>query len=102
MKQFIYATYDTCAGIYSAPFFANSDGEVLRSFQDICSDAEHPLGKHPEHYSIHRIGTFNNIDSKLENEDPECLMTGLEAVAASRNIEPGSFNDVSLLKAQAE
>jgi len=86
MKLNAYATYDTAAAVYSKPFFAQSDGQVMREFQDICVNAEHPFGQHPEDYSLHRIGSYNDQTAKLESETPECLATGLEMVALSRNV----------------
>lgn len=82
MKSNVYATYDTCAGIYSKPFTAQSDNEVVRSFGDIVKDKTHPIGQHPEHYSVWRIGSFNDQDAKLIPDNPkECLITAMEVAA---------------------
>lgn len=96
MKLNAYATYDTAAAVYSRPFFANSDGEVMRSFQDIATDADHPIGAHPEDYSLHRIGSYNDQTAKLEPETPECLATGLEVVALSRNVKRDQIEELDL------
>ncbi len=88
MKLNIYSIYDTASGLYSRPIFSQSDGEAKRSFQDLAIDAEHPVGKHPEDYSIFRLGIFDDIKGHFANEDNECLSTGLEAVAQSRNVDP--------------
>ncbi len=86
MKLNIYSIYDTASGLYSRPFFCQSDGEALRSFQDLATDAEHPVGKHAEDYSLFRLGIFSDNNGSFTDEKNECLNTGLEAVAQSRNI----------------
>jgi len=73
MRINLYTIYDSCAGVYQRPFSARSDGEALRSFTDIASDKEHPIGQHPEHYSIWRLGTFSDQDAELTTETKECL-----------------------------
>ncbi len=84
MKLNIYAIYDTAAAVYQRPFTSQSDGEVTRTFSDIACDAEHPIGQHPEDYSLHRIGSFNDQDGKIIAEDRECIATALELVALTR------------------
>ncbi len=85
MKLNIYSIFDTASGLYSRPFFTASDAESIRSFTDIASDAEHPIGKHPEDYTLFRIGTFDDATALLNNEANESLCTALEQIAASRN-----------------
>lgn len=88
MKHNVYSIFDTASGLYSRPLFSQSDGEANRLFVDLCTDSEHPVAKHPEDYSIHRIGVYDDTKGFLTNEDNECLQTGLEAVAKSRNVDP--------------
>lgn len=87
MKTQLYAIYDTASGVYSKPIFVRADGEVSREFADLCTRAEHPYSEHPEDYSLHRLGVFDDNTGKLLDETNECLITGLEAVAASRNVK---------------
>ncbi len=96
MKLINYSIYDTASGLYSRPFFSQSDGEARRLFNDLATDAEHPVGKHPEDYSLFRTGQFDDEKGKFTDEDNECLCTGLEAVASTRNINP---KQMDLLKA---
>ena len=86
MRMFMYTVYDSCAKMYDRPQVAHADGEMMRVFGDICLDADHPFGKHPEHYSLFRIGEFDNCTSEITPEDRVCLMTGLEAVANARQV----------------
>ncbi len=87
MKTNLYAIYDTACGVYTKMVFAQADGMVTREFQDLVNDAESAIGQHPEDYSIFRLGNFNDLTGLIVNEDNECLATGLEMVALSRNVK---------------
>jgi len=85
MLMHVYSVFDTAAGIYMRPFVSQADGEATRMFGDLSTDAEHPIGKHPEDYSLFRLGSFNDQNGGLTVEPPECLCTGLEMVALRRD-----------------
>lgn len=85
MKSQFYSIFDTASGLYLRPFLAQSDGQAKRSFSDIAVDADHEVGRHPEDYSMIRLGIFDDNNGKIVDEQNETLITGLEAVAASRN-----------------
>ncbi len=82
MKLNIYSIFDTASGLYSRPFFDGADASATRAFQDLVSDPEHPVGKHPEDYSIFRVGLWDDNNGLLTNEANECLATALEIKAA--------------------
>jgi len=88
MKSQLYAIYDTAAGIYQKPFFGQSDGEVKRSFMDVATSGDTPIGLHPEDYSLYRLGNFDDNNGKLINEENECLCTAHEIIAQSQSINP--------------
>ncbi len=90
----LYCVFDVKSGVYDRPFCAVADGAAVRSFSDICVNAEHPIGQHPEDYSLYWLGAFNDNDASLSISDKKCLITGLEAVSAGRVIEPGSLKEV--------
>ena len=85
MKLNAYTIYDTASATYLRPFFTNADGQAMRSFKDIATDADHDIGKHPEDYTLFRIGTFDDNTGKLATEQLSKLLTGLECVAMDRN-----------------
>ncbi len=86
MKQQIYAVFDTCAGIYDSPHFANSDDIVKRQFQDIASGSDNAIAKHPEHYSLWRLGAWDNTNGNITDESNECLCTALEIISQSQTV----------------
>ncbi len=87
MKAQCYAIFDTCSGIYEKPFFSTADDLVKREFQDIATSADHPISKHPEHYSLWRLGMFDNNTGKLSNEQNECLWQAVEAISQAQTVE---------------
>lgn len=88
MKLNIYTIFDTASGVYMRPFFAQSDGQATRSFSDISNDKSHEIGKHPEDYSLYRIGIFDDNKAAITPEDKECIATALELVAVQKNKQP--------------
>ncbi len=87
MKVQCYAIFDSCSGIYEKPFFSMTDDMVKREFQDVATTADHPISRHPEHYSLWRLGVFNNENGDLRDECNECLWTATEAVSQSQTID---------------
>ena len=85
MKLNAYTIYDVASGIYMRPFFSQADGQAIRGFKDIACDAEHEIGKHPQDYTLYRIGSFNDTTGSMVGEELEKLITGLEALHADRN-----------------
>ena len=95
MKLNAYSIYDTASGVYMRPFFTSADGQAMRSFKDISTDASHEIGKHPEDYSLWRIGLFDDNKGTLTPENPECLATALEMVSESRQIDRQKMDDLN-------
>lgn len=86
MKLNIYSIYDTAVGAYMRPQFMQSDGQAIRLFSDLATSADNEVGKHPEDYSLVRLGVWDDNTGKFQPEDKETLITGNEAVANSRKI----------------
>ena len=84
MKLNAYTIYDVASGTYMRPFFSQADGQAIRGFKDIATDANHEIGKHPEDYTLYRVGTFNDTTGLMAGEDPEKLATGLEMQSIDR------------------
>lgn len=67
MIQKAYSIYDSKAEAYSRPFFAINKAMAIRSFQDIAADQQHPIGQHPEDYTLFEIGQWDDTTSELKN-----------------------------------
>jgi hypothetical protein len=100
MKLNLYAVIDTASGVYDGPFKARSDAEMIRIFTDIATNAEHPIGAHPEDFSCIKVGCWNDGTGEVEDFQNMTLITGLEAVANSRSKDsvPSKEAQQALLK----
>lgn len=94
MKLNAYTIFDVASGTYMRPFFAGADGEATRGFKDLALDADHAIGQHPEDYTLYRVGNWNDTTGKMAGEELEKLLTGLECVAAARNIDKDAHEDM--------
>ena len=89
----LYAIFDTASGIYDGPFKMQTDQTALRTFGDLVMNEESAVGKHPEDFALVRVGAWNDNTAELVSLEKETLQTGLEAVAARRNVtEIGEAN----------
>lgn len=96
MRHNIYTIYDAAAQAHMRPFFLPSDGQAIRAFSDLALDAEHEVGRHPEDYSLCRIGTFNDNDATIATEPTEVLTTGIKVVAESRQVDRKRLEQLQL------
>ena len=94
MKLNAYTIYDVASGVYMRPFFSQADGQAIRGFKDIACDADHEIGKHPEDYTLYRIGAFNDTTGKMEGEELEKLATALEMVSNSRQVNQDNIEQL--------
>ena len=85
MKLQAYTIYDVASGTYMRPFYSEADGQAIRGFKDIAQDENHEVGKHPEDYTLYRIGDFNTVTGKMAGEELEKMATGLEMIAEMRS-----------------
>jgi len=63
----MYAIYDSKAEKFSRPIFARSNGEMIRSFTDLANDAQHPIGQHPEDYTLFSTGDYDDNTGVVNN-----------------------------------
>ena len=83
----VYSVFDSKSAIYDRVWQAVSDPAAIRSFTDIALDATHPIGMHPEDYSLFKVGMFDDNTGALMHCDPKCIARAHELVAASRVVD---------------
>ena len=76
MKKVVCAVRDVAAETYGQPFFVNAVGAALRSFKDEVNRKadDNMLYQHPEHFSLHQLGTFDDETGILEQSGPRLLI----------------------------
>lgn len=64
MELKIFTVYDSKTEAYMPPFFMQSTGQAMRSFEDtINHEKEHVFGKHPEDFTLFELGKFDDQTS---------------------------------------
>lgn len=81
-----YTVLDAKSGGFHTPFFAPTDGHALRSFQELVTAPDTIPGKHPEDFSLHRIGSFNSETAEFTPMPPKNLTNGA-AIVAQKGVE---------------
>jgi len=82
MKHQIFTVYDSKAHAYLTPFFLHEDDMAIRVFSDCVNDATHQFGKHPEDYTLFKIGSWEDDKAKFFTNNPIALGNGIEFVSA--------------------
>lgn len=72
--------FDSAAECYQRPFFCRAVGEATRIFSDLVNDPDHPVGQHPDHYTLFRIGEFSEFSGVIVPCDPVSLGNGVPFV----------------------
>jgi hypothetical protein len=82
MELKAYSIYDSAAQAFIAPFFMQNDGLAVRAFSDnVNSNDENNISKHPDQFALYKIGVFNDKSGVIDPEEvPVKLMSGIECV----------------------
>ena len=81
----VYSVFDSKSAIYDRVWQAVSDPAAIRSFTDIALDATHPIGMHPEDYSLFKVGTWSDESGEFVNEAPPQLMAKAHEILRVRS-----------------
>ena len=80
----MYSIFDAAIGAYTPPFAARADGEAVRSFKSTLLDPNHPMAKFPEHYSVVRVGLYDDATGQMSPlPAPEVLATAQALIATA-------------------
>lgn len=69
----VFAVYDSKAGAYSVPFYQSTTSMALRAFAEAANMPDHPLGKHPEDYSLFYLGEWDDTKGEHRASAPKNL-----------------------------
>lgn len=95
MRLNVYSIFDRASGVYDRPWCAHSDKAAVRSFTDVAQDESHPIGKHPEDFTLFRVGTWVDDEGAINGEVPTKVINAAEAYSKVREITPGSLKEVN-------
>lgn len=68
MKLKIFALHDQALEAYGAPMCYTTRGQALREFSDQVNDKQSQINKHPEHYTLHYLGEYDNANGSFTND----------------------------------
>lgn len=88
MKHFVFVVHDSCSGVYDRPFIARSEADAVRSFGDIAMDANHMIGKHPEHFRLFCLGTYDDNSGVIDPSPPIHVVNAIDLVAQRQKVDP--------------
>lgn len=69
MKLQTFAIYDSKAQAYLQPFFSQTIGTALRSFEQAVNDPNHDFSKYAADYTIFHIGSFDQSEGRYTQLD---------------------------------
>ena len=78
MKVCMFTIHDVAADVFQTPFSARAKGEAIRIFSDLVNDNSHPVGQHPDHYTLFEIGEYDMNSAELIPTEPMSLGNGVE------------------------
>lgn len=70
MKLEIVAVKDRALDAFGRPFYVQTIGQAIRSFQDEVNNKESEIHKHPEDYDLYHLGTWNDDTGQFTNNQP--------------------------------
>lgn len=92
MKTKIYAVYDSKAEAYMQPFFMQSRGIAMRSWEDIANDEKSQICKTPGDFTLFELGEWDeqtgvitmhesqvNLGLAIHVKRPEAKLHGLRS-----------------------
>ncbi len=77
----LLSIYDMVSQRYMKPFWAQNVGSAVRSFGDMCGEADSVLAAHPEDYALYHIASFDDSTGKLTERVPEKVASASSYVA---------------------
>lgn len=75
MKTNMYCVFDSKAAVYGVPFFMVNDAMAIRSFGDLANDDRTLVGKHPEDFTLYRVGYFDDSTGVSQSCEPIAMVT---------------------------
>lgn len=90
MKSILYSVFDAKTAVFGFPFVAMRDEAAIRAFSDSVNDVSNPnnnWNRHPEDFSLFRVGLMDDETGVLVPQPPVSLVTA-SALFAVRQWDP--------------
>ena len=77
MKKDLYSVLDLKAKTYLDPVCYIHAGVAVREFEDTVNNPQTIMHKHPEDFSLFKIGTYDDHTAQVRHCDPELIVSAL-------------------------
>ena len=85
----IFTVYDAKAEAYMQPFFMQSTGQAIRSFEDTVNDTKSVFNKHAQDFTLFEIGTYEDSNCFIQQHEAKIpLGTAQEYIKQSEMYMP--------------
>lgn len=84
MELKVYAVYDSALEAFTQPSFFPGKGVAFRAFQDEVNRPDSKIAKHPEHYTLFELGTFDDVKGVFVSH------TAPVVVISAKEVLPGA------------
>ena len=78
MKIKLFAVLDSASGVYDGPVPCTNDNVAKRNFVNLVANENSTVGKNPEHFSLWRVGEWNDATGEVTPEVKECLCYAID------------------------
>lgn len=69
----MYVIFDSAAGLYNKPFPMQNNDVALRAAQDLVNDPASECSKHPEDFSMWKIGDYDDTTADFPQHTHELI-----------------------------
>lgn len=80
MKTKLYAVLDSASSVYDGPHPMIADGVAIRNFVNVVKDPNSTVGKNPEHFSLWRVGEWDDANGEVIPCTKECLGFAIDLI----------------------
>lgn len=75
MMYEIFAVHDSDVSVYGPPVINRNAAEAIRSFKNGVANPKTDVFKHPEHFTLVRLGTYDDDSGVIEYHTPQIIIT---------------------------
>jgi len=83
----IFTIYDSKTEAYMSPFFNQSTGGALRSFEEACRDENSTFHKYPSDFTLFEIGSFDDNTAQIQFHDAKISLGSANEYTPTKKLE---------------
>ena len=87
MIRKLYEIYDSATGMHMGPLVYIADGEAVRDFTNQSVAAESRISLNPEHYSLYRMGEFDDAKGIVIDTGRTFICSADECISRSQAVK---------------